>query len=402
MSTRKPDSNSGSGGVRVLQMCAVDFTARQFLLPLSAALDNEGYTVQISCARGPWFPEMEARGFHLIDNPVARNANIISHIKSVWKTMRLLRAHKITVLHVHTPVAALVGRIAARIAGTPLVLYTAHGFYFHQNSRPWVKRALICLEKLGAACGDYILTVSDEDRASAIKYGIARPANIETIYNGVDTDHYDPARFSPDDRAQFRAQFGIPANALVIGIMGRLVREKGFYEFFDAARAVLNSHPDTWFMVVGDLLPSDYDGKRDEMRSYIQQLGIGHRIVFTGMVDDPAPPLNAMDIFCLPSYREGMPISLMEAMSMALPCIATDIRGCREEVVHEHTGFLVPVKEAAPLASRMIELLEDADLRATYGQAGRQRVLHQFDIRNVVAHQVSIYKKLLRAKGLIK
>ena len=201
--------------------------------------------------------------------------------------------------------------------------------------------------------------------------------------------------------AGYRAQFGIPAQAIVVGIMGRLVREKGFYEFFEAARRVLDSHPDTWFMVVGDLLPSDYDGKRDELKEHIRALGVEHRTVFTGMVDDPAPPLNAMDIFCLPSYREGMPISLMEAMSMALPCIATDIRGCREEVVNGETGFLVPVKEVEPLAERMRVLVEDRTLRDKLGRAGRQRVLDKFDIRRVVEHQLDIYRRLLRRKGLL-
>ncbi len=388
--------------VRILQMCAVDFTARQFLLPLTAALECEGYAVAISCARGPWFEEMEERGFRVVDNPVSRSANIIDHAKSIWRTTQLLRREKISVLHVHTPVAALVGRIAARLAGTPLVIYTAHGFYFHENSKPLTKTALVMLEKVGAWCGDFIMTVSAEDRDAAIKEGIARPDGVETIYNGVDTAHYNPARFSADDRAQYRIQFGIPADAPVIGMMGRLVREKGFFEFFEAAAEILKHHPDTWFMAVGDLLPSDYDGRRDELRQHIEQMGVAHRTVFTGMVSDPAPPLNAMDIFCLPSYREGMPISLLEAMSMALPCVATDIRGCREEVVDGETGWLIPPRQAQPLAEKIKVLLDDRAKAAAMGAAGRRRVLEHFDIRKVVEHQLEIYRRLMAEKGLIK
>jgi len=386
--------------LRVLQMCAVDFTARQFLQPLTAALECEGFAVAIACARGPWFDELEQRGFRMIDNPIARNANVISHIKSFWRTWRLLRRQRVQVLHVHTPIAALIGRLAARLAGTPLVLYTAHGFYFHENSRPFTRRALVLLEKIGAACGDFIMTVSDEDRTSAVSLGIAAPDMVETIYNGVDTGHYDPARFSAADRAAFRTKHNIPAEAPVIGIMGRLVREKGIFEFFEAAATVLKAHPDCWFMVVGDLLPSDYDGKRDELRQHVNALGVADRTVFTGMVGDPAPPLNAMDVFCLPSYREGMPISLLEAMAMGLPCIATDIRGCREEVVDGVTGWLIPPRQPAPLAEKMCWMLENRNDAAEMGHAGRRRVLEKFDIRGVVDHQLQIYRRLLKKVNL--
>lgn len=401
MSSNNSDASGMAVPVRVLQMCAVDFTARQFLLPLTTALECEGFVVAISCARGPWFEEMEARGFRMVENPVSRSANVAHHIQSIWRTARLLKRERISVLHVHTPIAALVGRLAARLAGTSLVIYTAHGFYFHENSRRLTKGALIALEKLGSACGDFIMTVSAEDRDAAIKHGITQADRVETIYNGVDTRHYNPRRLAASDRSAYRAQFQIPAEAPVIGIMGRLVREKGFFEFFEAAAEVLKRHPEAWFMVVGDLLPSDYDGRRSELMQHIEKLGVAHRTVFTGMIDDPAPPLRAMDIFCLPSYREGMPISLLEAMSMELPAIATNIRGCREEVVDGETGWLVPVKQADALADKIIWLLDNPDQARRMGKAGRRLVLKRFDIRKVVEHQLTIYQRLLREKGLL-
>ncbi len=381
--------------IRVLQMCAVDFTARQFLQPLTAALEVDGHVVAISCATGPWFKELEEKGFRMIENPVSRNANVLAHAKSFWRTWRLLQRERVDILHVHTPIAALVGRLAARAAGTPLVIYTAHGFYFHDNSRPLTKRALVWLEKIGAKCGDFIMTVSEEDRQAAIKLGIAKPDKVETIYNGVDTSHYYAGRFSDTERAEYRATFGIPPSAQVIGIMGRLVREKGFFEFFEAAAEVIKVHPNCWFMVVGDLLPSDYDGKRDELTQHIERLGMTGRTVFTGMVDDPAPPLSAMDIFCLPSYREGMPISLLEAMAMELPAVATDVRGCREEVIDGETGWLIPVRDSVALTEKLIWFLDNPDEARRMGQAGRRRVMENFDIRGVVEHQLEIYRRLI-------
>lgn len=384
----------------VVQMCAVDFTARQFLKPLSRRLMEEGFDVYISCAKGPYFAEMENEGFLLIDNPISRNANIVSHWKSYRKTVKLFKEMKVDVLHVHTPIAALIGRLAAKTARVPTVIYTAHGFYFHDNTLPIRKKLLVLLEKIGAKCGDFIMCVSSEDAQSAVDYRIADKEQIAYVGNGVNIKHYDPKRFSINDRIQLRETYGIPEDAPVFGIMGRLVKEKGFFEFFEAAAIVKSSFPEAKFLVVGDLLPSDYDGSKNEMKARIEELKLKDSIIFAGMVDDPAPSLACMDVFCLPSYREGMPISLMEAMSMGIPCIATDIRGCREEVVDGVTGFLVPVGDPKQLADKMAWMLNNQDAAARMGGMGRRRVLDNFDINSVVQRQLDIYNKLLSDKSL--
>jgi len=375
-------------------MCAVDFTVRQFLLPLARGLTAQGHAVAIACTRGPHFDELRGMGFDMRENPVARSMNAFSHTASIYRTWRLLRRGRFDVLHVHTPIAALVGRIAARLAGVPVRIYTAHGFYFHDQMLPAKQRFHVALEKLGARCGTYILTVSDEDRQTAIGLGIAPAERIETIFNGVDLNHFDPARFSSAGRLEIRARLGLPSGCPVVGIVGRLVREKGFFEFARAAKAVLAVHPETRFLVVGDVLPSDHDGTKGELEDEIQHLGISKRFVFTGMVKDTAPCLAAMDIFCLPSYREGMPISLLEAMAMQLPAIATDIRGCREEVADGETGWLVPARDAEALAAKIAWFIGNPDEARRFAIAARARVRKHFDIDSVVAHQVRIYDRL--------
>lgn len=392
--------NFKNGSLVVLQMCAVDFTARQFLKPLSKELQKQGYDVHLACAEGPYFKEMQSEGFQMINNPISRNANILNHIKSFCSTVKLLKTLKVDVLHVHTPIAALIGRLAARVAKVPVTVYTAHGFYFHENTPSFRKKLLVLLEKIGAKCGDFIMCVSSEDAHSAVSEKITSPDRVAYIGNGVDTKHYDPHRFDIEIRIQLRKEFGIPEDAAVFGIMGRLVREKGFFEFFEAAAIVKSQFPESHFMVIGDLLPSDYDGNKTAMKQRIEELKIGDSITFTGMVDDPAPALACCDVFSLPSYREGMPISLLEAMSMGIPCIATDIRGCREEVVDGETGFLVPVKNAKALADKMAWMLQNQNAAAKMGGRGRQRILHHFEISQVVSDQVRIYEKLLTEKGL--
>lgn len=380
--------------VRVLQMCAVDFTVKQFLLPLADALQRAGYRVTIACTPGPYFQEIADAGFDIRSNPIARSKNVFRHAASLWRTYQFLKREQFDVVHVHTPIAALIGRIAAKLAGVPVKIYTAHGFYFHEGTTPMKKRAHVMLEKLGARCGDFIMTVSAEDEAAALELGIARPGHIETVYNGVDVARFDPVRFSLDDRAETRAKLGIAPEAQVIGIVGRMVREKGFFELFDAAAQVSQEFPNARFLVVGDTLPSDYDAAKNELIERMRMLRIADRVVFAGMVPDTAPMLAAMDIFCLPSYREGMPVSLLEAMAMQLPCIATNIRGCREEIVDGDSGLLIAPRDSAALAGALRDLLSNQEKAQSIGLAARQRVLDKFDLRKVLAHELEIYARL--------
>lgn len=380
--------------LKILHMAAVDFTIRQFLLPLGEGLRAAGHEVVFASTPGPYRADIETAGFRFVANPVSRSLNAFAHAAATWRTWRLLRRERFDVVHVHTPIAALVGRLAARLAGVRLKIYTAHGFYFHDDMPARKRRLFVGLEKTGAACGDFIMTVSKEDEASALAAGVASPGAIETIYNGIDTVHFDPARAGAADRAEVRSRLGIPEDAPVVGIVGRLVREKGFFELLDAAAILRLAHPETRWLVVGDVLPSDHDGIGAAFAERVAELGLDAHVIRAGLVKDTAPYLAAMDVFTLPSYREGMPISLLEAMSMGLPCVATDIRGCREEVVEGETGHLVPARNSVALAGAIGGLLSDSEKARRMGEAGRRRVLEVFDIRRVVAHQLQIYARL--------
>lgn len=386
-------------GRRVLIMCAVDFTVRQFLLPLADRLERDGYRVTLACSRGPLFEDIAARGYDIRENHVSRSANFASHGASVWRTWRLLRRERFDVVHVHTPIAGLLGRVAARLAGVPVRIYTAHGFYFHDEMPGWKRRVHVMLEKVGAACGHFIMTVSDEDREAAIRLGIAGPEGVETVLNGVDVGHFDPARFSAGERAALRAVWGIGAEEPVVGFVGRMVLEKGIMELFDAVAELRRKRPDLRLLMVGDTLPSDRGRSGEQIRERAAALGLGDCIVRTGLVPDTAPCLACMDVFALPSYREGMPVSVLEAMAMGLPVVATNIRGCREEVAEGVTGLLVPARDSVALAAALGRLLDNGAEARAMGEAGRIRAMELFNIDRVMDHQAAIYGRLLAARG---
>lgn len=363
--------------------------------PITDRLLREGLDVRIGCTPGPYTPWLEERGYQMAALPITRGLNPLSLIGSIWRVWRYLRRERIDILHVHTPIAGLVGRVAAFLARTPIVFYTAHGFYFHDEMSPTKRRLHIAMERFAGLFTGFTFTCSDEDRRTAIDEHIIRPDRVKTILNGIDLKRFAPSRFNDANRASAREELGVPLDAPLVAISGRLVREKGYFEFFEAAAIVLDEIPAARFLVLGDALTDEHDDSKTALRGHVQRLQIEHAVTFAGMRDDMPVMLFAADIFLLPSYREGMPYSILEAMAMGLPVIATDIRGSREEIVDGETGYLVPTRDARALGDRTLDLLNDDGLRRRMGEAGRQRVETTFEESITVDRQWEEYRRLI-------
>ncbi|MBN1901055.1 glycosyltransferase family 4 protein [Candidatus Sumerlaeota bacterium] len=386
--------------LKVLQLCAVDFTVQNFLLPLIQRLSSRGLDVTTACSPGPYFPSLQQKGLRLTPLSISRSRKAWKHLHSTMSLYRYLRANHFDIVHVHTPIAGLIGRFAACCARVPIKIYTAHGFYFHDDMHPMKRFFHINLEKLGARCGDFIMTQSEEDRLSAIREKITSPDKIITIGNGVDIDRFDPEKISPEVKLSLRAEFHIPPQAPVVGMIGRLVKEKGYREFIGAAPLILSQFPQTHFLCIGDALESDHDASKREFFYRIRDLNLTERIHFPGMRADIPELLSILTVYTLPSYREGMPRSIIEAMAMGVPVVATNIRGCREEVLHGGTGYLVPSRDANALAASVIDLLANPGKAETFSRAAILRAREYFSEKLVLDRQWNVYMDLIRRKGL--
>lgn len=372
--------------MKIGQLCAVDFTLFHFLLPLMHGLRDAGHEVVGICSEGALLAQVRGVGFRVEAVPLARSYNPLRHARAFAVLVRLLKRERFDLLHVHTPVAALVGRLAAAVAGVPRVVYTAHGFYFHEHMPAWKYGLFVALEWLGGRFTDVLFTQSEEDAATARRLGLCRTNVIEAIGNGSDPARFRPAPADDQDRVRLRQSLGVADNDIVIVTVGRLVAEKGYPELFAAMRSVKAT---LW--VVGERLVSDHadpiaaaivDVRRDPVLST--------RIRFLGYRGDVPALLRAADVFVLASHREGMPRSIVEAMLTALPVVSTNIRGAREEVVEDETGFLVPVRSAAGLAHALQRLATDPALRQRQGAAGHRRALDLYDEAKVVARQLQL------------
>ncbi len=370
---------------KILQLCAVDFTIYHFILPLGREL-RDHFDVHFCSSPGPYVEKIRDEGFLFHSVPISRSYNVFSHFASLKALRRLMLKEQFEVVHTHTPIASLIGRFAAKLSRVPLVLYTAHGFYFHDRMAPSARRFFVGLEKAGGMFTDYIFTVSGEDCASAVSLNIIDEDKVEHTGIGVDLDRFDPKRFA-GMRDGIRGRLGIAPDRPVVCIVGRLVREKGYIELVQAVEKIARVIRNVLVLVVGGALDSDYDDASAEIMQAVAEKDLDNQFMFLSFRSDVEELLYASDVFTLPSYREGLPVSVMEAMAMELPVVATNIRGSRETVRDGVSGFLVEVGDIDALADALISLLADEDKRREMGMRGREIVSERFDEKVVVRKQ---------------
>lgn len=365
--------------MKLLQVTNVDFSLRHFLLPLMRGARARGHEVVGVCAEGPLLDLPRAEGFRILTPPFARSLDPRAQWRALGALRGVIRAERPELVHGHMPISGLLARVAARAEGVPRIAYTCHGFLFNQPGPAWRRGLSLGLEWLGGRLTDTFLTVSEAEAADARRLHIHRRAMA--VGNGR-----DPALFFPDaaGRAAVRAELGAPADAVVVLAAARLVRHKGWPELLEAAAAVPGLH--LW--CVGERLASDHG---EDMAPHFARARhvMGGRLRALGYRHDVARLLRGADLFCLPSFFEGLPMSIIEAMLSGLPVVATDIRGPRE-LVTGGTGLLVPPGQVAPLAAALDRLAGDGALRARLGAAGRDRALARFAEAEVVSRTLDL------------
>lgn len=377
--------------LKICQLCNVDFTLFRFLLPLIDAQVKAGHEVISICSNGEKVTFLKQKGYKIKTMSISRSMNPIKFFLSVWSLYKILSSEKFDLIHVHTPIASLIGRVAAKLAGVKKIAYTAHGFYFHENMPAFERYFHILIEKIAGLFTDILFTQSTEDAQTAKKLNIVPSDCVFPIGNGVDVNRFNPNKYNV--RKKIRDDYSIPESAFVICMIGRLVEEKGVIDFLNAAELLIKNEPNTWFLLVGERLKSDR-GKFINEKINVGKLNLRNQLILLGMREDIPEILSSSDLFTLPSWREGMPRSIIEAMMMALPVVATNIRGSREEVIDKETGLLVPTKNPQKLSDAFEKIIKNPKLARKMGCSGRDKALSLFDERKVINLQLNIIEKI--------
>lgn len=379
------------GRPRLVHLTTTDMSLDWLLGPQLRAYAEAGYEVVGMSAAGPHVPALLAMGIAHVDVPgFTRSSRPTHDLRAFFQLVRQLRRVRPDILHTHNPKPGVLGRIAGRLARVPLVVNTQHGLYAQPTDR-WQRRIPVyAAERLAAAFGHLELVQNEEDVHTLVHTLKVPERKVRLLGNGIDLLRFHPTAASEADRRRLRAEWGVADGEVVCGTVGRLVAEKGIVELVEAARMLRSRGVPARLVVVG---PLDTE-KGDALPADFVERAVADGVVFTGRRDDMPQSYAAFDLFVSASWREGFPRAAMEAAAMALPAVATDIRGNRQVVEPGVTGTMVPVRAAAALADACGELVQHPDLRRRMGDAAASRAVAEFGDGRVIERTLEAYRLL--------
>jgi len=373
---------------KICYVANTDMAIRFILFNHLKFLIRQGYDVYAVCSEGSLIEEVRKEGIKVKTINFNRGLNPFAHLMSFFKLIFYFRKEKFDIIHTHNPVPCLLGQMAAKMVHVPIVISTIHGLYF-QRYLGVKRRFFLFIEKISAKCSDLVFSVSRGIIGTMIKEKICDSDKIKYLGNGIDIKKFNSKRFSKEFLDNKKKELGIDLDFKVIGIIGRLVKEKGYLELFEALESIIKEFPKTTLLVIGPEEP----GKKDKI-----DIKNRKNVLFLGQRTDVDELYSLFNIFALPSYREGLPYSILEASSSGVPIVASDIPACKEAVDDGVTGILVPVKDSVALREALISLLRDPERAKLMGENGRRRAEKEFS-ENILFNKIEKeYSRLIKEK----
>jgi len=328
-------------------------------------------------------------GIDVIETPrLVRQLAPIKDARCLRDLRRLIRDWKPDVVHTHSSKAGILGRMAAWKERVPCIVHTIHGLAFHPYQSRWRNAIYILSERYAAKRCHKIVCVADAMRDQALAQRIGRPEQYVTVYSGQEIEQFLNPPVTP---AEIRAELGFAPDDVVLGTVSRLAELKGHDDLLDAVGPLMRENPSLRMLWVGD------GWWRERLLGRVAGMGLADRLVTTGLVPSGEIPryLQAMDVLIHPSYREGLPRAVVQALLSAVPVIAYDVDGTREVCDDGETGRLVPAADREALAEATRWMVAHPDECRAFGQAGRERCRHQFAAETMVEQLGAIYDAVL-------
>jgi glycosyltransferase involved in cell wall biosynthesis len=381
----------------VLHVTTVPVTFR-FLVGHVAYAKRKGFDVHVMSSPGEALDRF-AREMQVECHPIAmpRRITPLEDLGALVRVARAIRRIHPTIVDGHTPKGGLLAMMAATLCRVPVRIYHLHGLPL--VTATGLKRTILrCTEWTACTLAHQVLSVSESLRHVAIAEGLCRAEKIKVLghgtIDGVEADAtFDPTRMSLGEAKLIRDRYQIPHDALVVGFVGRIVRDKGLIELVRAWRTLREEFASAHLLVAGPF--EDQDPVPAEVEA---ELRGDPRVHLAGMVHDMPSIYRVLDLLVLPTYREGFGVALLEAAAMSVPVVASRIPGCVDAVQDGVTGTLVPARDADALAMAVRTYLRDSDLRVRHGRQGRERVLRDFNPKVMRDALCQEYERLLRER----
>ena len=378
--------------IRVLQVLeATVGGTRRHLSLLVTHLDPSRFEVSVICSvrRDPSFIEdlrrMEEREVEVAVVSMTRHISPLKDLFACLRIWRLIRQRRCDIVHTHSSKAGVLGRMAARLVGVPVILHSPHGFAFQADLGKMKSSFYRGIERVMGRLTTRLVCVSESEREIALVNRIAYKHDMNVIPNAVDPSWWDVGV----DGERKRREIGIPPDHLIVGMVGDLRPQKGYEYYLDAAAQVLKHFPNVTFLILGD------GALREELERRVRRLNIEKSVRMMGYRADIAEIYPLMDVFVLTSLWEGMPYSILEAMAARRPVVATRIPGSQDVVLDGITGMLVPPRDKDAIAQAIPELLHDPTKRKNMGEEGKRRVEDRYELQNQIESLEALYEDML-------
>lgn len=338
--------------------------------------DRTRFEINLAGLRGP-----DPAGRHLesLGIPITYLDKGKFSLSTLPALLRLIRRLEPDLLHLHGYGAGTFGRIAARLAGVPAVLH-------EHFVDPHMPRYQGLAERVLRPLAVHTVANCRSVKEFCVERRKIRPDTISVIYNGVPLEDFVPP--GPEEVAAHRRELGVPEGASVVGFVGRLHEQKGIEFLIQAAPTILEAHPDTRFVIVGD------GALWRELHTMAAELGIADKVLFTGFRAEVRALLSTFDVIVIPSLYEGTTLTVFEAMALSKPIVATPVDGLGEVLVDGRTALLIPPRDAAAVADRVNRLLADPRLRRELSENCMED-RHRFDISATVEQMQDLYDRIL-------
>ena len=342
---------------------------------------------------GSLFDRVKAHGnIETIETPnLVRELAPVKDFKCKQDLRKIIRDWKPDVVHTHSSKAGILGRLAAWKEKVPCVIHTIHGLAFHPYQSKWRNSVYILSERIAAKRCHVIACVADAMRDQALKQGIGRPEQYVTVYSGMEVDRYVSPQWSRDE---VRRELGISEDDFVLGTIARLAELKGHDDLLDSLEGLMNQRSNLKLLWVGE------GWWADRLLGRVKSMGLEGRVITTGLVPSEEIPkyLQAMDVLCHPSYREGLPRTVTQSLLSGTPVIANDVDGTREVCFDGETGRLIPPGDLTALREATEWMMDHPVERAEMGRLGQTLCRERFAASRMVEHLEEIYQKQLDRK----
>lgn len=341
----------------------------------------------LCCTDGPVRRELDDLGVPNFIVPV-RFASVLS---AAFKLKATIAGGRFDVVHTHGPKAMLLGNLAARLAGAPIIVTTLHEFASVRRTRTRLHYLYDLVEKtLGRWCTDCCVAYSDGVRDDALRRGLPE-AKVRRIYNGVDTQRFDKIR--DVQRVQERKRrLGLRSGDVVIGAVGRLITVKGHRHLISALPAIRERVPSARVVIVG------HGPLRHELTALAEREGVARDVIFAGDAGDTPLLYSCFDVLVYPSVIGAFGLVVLEAMACGVPVITSELTGTTELITDDQTGILVPPGDSQAIAAAVVDLLLDLDKRERLAAAGHQHVITHFSARTFARQYLELYRSLLERR----